>query len=401
MLRLDEALALALQHNWDLGAARTDVAVAKAGERTAHEWPNPALSVTTTHVHADGGDATRQGDTFWTRSYDSVAQLAQTLDLANQRSARSHEARAATQGARARLADTRRTIVASTVRAYAAAALAEANARIAEDSAGYLRDEARIADVRWHAGDLSRSDLDQIQIAAARLELDARSARAAALNERLGLEQVIGLPAPSGEVALADSLEALAQGALTSPDSAVQGVRPDLAAARADLARTAADARLQRALRIPAPTLAIQAEHVPPDRPNTVGAGVALTLPFWNRNAGAIASADAQHEAAAREVRRVAALVAADLVAARASFQEAAQRWRRYRDELRPRSDSIRRAVSLAYEKGGASLVDLLQAQRNDNDVRLEAMRAANDVTVAAADLKAATTTASPEDSRP
>jgi cobalt-zinc-cadmium efflux system outer membrane protein len=140
---------------------------------------------------------------------------------------------------------------------------------------------------------------------------------------------------------------------------------------------------------------------VPPDRPNTIGAGVALTLPFWSRNAGAIASADAQRDAAAREVRRVGAQVAADLVAARAGFEEAAQRWQRYRDELRPRSDSIRRAVSLAYEKGGASLVDLLQAQRNDNDVRLEAMRAANDVTVAAADLEAATTTASPEDSRP
>ena len=94
------------------------------------------------------------------------------------------------------------------------------------------------------------------------------------------------------------------------------------------------------------------------------------------------------------------AQVASEIASAQATYEEALQRWQRYRDDLRPRSDSIRRAVSLAYEKGGASLLDLLEAQRNDNDVRLGAMQAANDATVAAADLSSVTTTFNPEEAR-
>jgi len=47
--------------------------------------------------------------------------------------------------------------------------------------------------------------------------------------------------------------------------------------------------------------------------------------------------------------------------------------------------------VAFAYEKGGQSLVDLLQAERADNDARLATAQAMADASSAAADLKAAT----------
>jgi len=401
-LHLEDALALALARNWELQSAGSDLAVARAAERTAREWPNPTASFSTSHVHLDGrSDATPLGDTYWTRGYDSVGQLGELIELGGKRGARRAVAGASTRAAAARLADARRTVVAGTVRAYAAAALATANAGIAEQSAAYLRDEARIAAIRLEAGDISRADRDQIEIAAARLELDAESARTAALGERLALEELLGLAHPTGDVVLADSLEALAEHAAVSSPPPAAGERADLVAARAELARATGELRLQRAARIPDPTLTVQAEHAPPDRPNSVGGSVALTVPFLGRNAGAIAGAETGREAAEREVRRVAAQVAADSAAARSAFAEAVARWRRYRDDLRPRSDAIRRAVSLAFERGGASLLDLLEAQRNDNDVRLEATRAANDVAVAAADLAAACSTFTPEASRP
>jgi outer membrane protein TolC len=52
--------------------------------------------------------------------------------------------------------------------------------------------------------------------------------------------------------------------------------------------------------------------------------------------------------------------------------------------------------VAYAYEKGGTSLLDLLVAERNDNDVRLALAQAASDMTLAAATLKAATMTIQP-----
>lgn len=82
-------------------------------------------------------------------------------------------------------------------------------------------------------------------------------------------------------------------------------------------------------------------------------------------------------------------------------FDEAVTRWRRYHDELRPRADEVRRTVSLAYERGGASLLDLLEAQRSDNDVRLAAMQAAGDAADAAATLAAALAPMTAEAARP
>jgi outer membrane protein TolC len=47
--------------------------------------------------------------------------------------------------------------------------------------------------------------------------------------------------------------------------------------------------------------------------------------------------------------------------------------------------------MAYAYQKGGASLLDLLVAERNDNDIRLAAAQAASDMASAGAAFKAAT----------
>ncbi len=389
-LHLADALRLAAEKDWDLRAARADVAIAEGGVRTSREVPNPQASVSTSKLHA-GGDGTALGNDFWSRSYDTVFQFGQLIEIGGKRGARESSAESEAEVARARRADTARTVRESVVHAYVAAALAESNARIAGESAGYLRDEARIAEARWEAGDISRSDRDQIEIAASRFELDAQNAQAEALSSRIALEVLLGVDHPSGNLVLADSLEALGDEASLAAPPGPGGERPDLAAARAELQRAEADLRLERALRIPDPTVFVQYEHEPPDRSNSAGAAVSFPLPFWNRNGGAIDGARAARDEAAIAVDRVEAQVAADLASAQAQYEEATSRWRRYRDLVRPRSREVRQAVSLAYEKGGASLLDLLEAQRNDNDVRLASMRAASDAAVAAADLEAAT----------
>ncbi len=401
LLHLEDALRIAMQGNWDLLASRSDVAGAEGALRAAREWPNPGVTMSSSKVHLDGhGDGTSLGNGLWSRSYDTVLQAGQLIEVGGKRSARKCSAAAFLDAAHARLEDTRRTLRADVVRAYVSAAQAEESAHIGRESAVYLRDEARIAEVRWKAGDISRSDLEQIEIAATRLELDAKNAEAEALAQRISLELLLGVARPSGDVSLADSLEWLASRQVPpAPEQA--GERPDLAAARADLRRAENDLRLQRALRIPDPTLMLQFEHEPPDRPNTVGVGLSLPLPLWNRNGGAIALAEADRAAAERNVKRALAQAASEIAAARAAYDEAAARWGRYRDELQPRSEEIRRSVSLAYEKGGASLLDLLQAQRNDNEVRLATAQAAGDAAIAAAALEAATTYVHLEPVRP
>ena len=107
-------------------------------------------------------------------------------------------------------------------------------------------------------------------------------------------------------------------------------------------------------------------------------------------DSGGIRSAEASRAQAGLALAKVRAQIASEIESARLSYQDSANRWRKYRDEIRPRSEEVREAVSFAYEKGGAALLDLLTAERNDNEVRLATARAAAETAVAAATFKAA-----------
>ena len=185
-------------------------------------------------------------------------------------------------------------------------------------------------------------------------------------------------------------LDELAHLSPRASDSPPGAFRPDLLAAEAARQKAEADLRLQKALRVPDPTVFAQYEHQPPDQPNTVGLGVSFPLPLWNRNRGAIDSARSAREQADLQAGKVRAQIVAEIATARAAFEAAVVRARRYQAEIQPKSAEIRETGSFAFEKGGASLLDLLSAQRTDNEVRLAAALALADTATASANLTAA-----------
>ena len=394
VLTLAQARDLAFANNWDLLAAKSDVDLAAAQKIVARQFPNPTLSLGTAKISADTayGSSTPAGNAYWNRSYDTVVAINQLFEIGGKRASRRASAEAGQQAAAARLADARRLLDQAVTRAYVSALLAETNGLILRESAASLRREERIAEVREKAGDISRADKSQIEMAADRLELDAKSAETAATQSRIALEVLLGAPCPQGTTAPGDSLHTLAGSPLLSSVSTPGALssRPDFVAAEAWLRKADADVRLAKAQRVPDPTVLVQYEHEPPDQPNTIGVGLSFPLPLWNRNKGGIDAARAARDQAALQLEKIKAQIAADIVVARTSYADATERWRRQRDVIQPKSASIRETVAFAYEKGGASLLDLLSAERNNNDVRLATAQAAADTAVAAANLKAA-----------
>jgi cobalt-zinc-cadmium efflux system outer membrane protein len=373
-----------------LVAAKSDVDIATAQKIISKEFPNPTLAASVAKISVDGRYP-NQGNSFWSRDYDSIAAVNQLFEIGGKRKSRQLSAEAGLAGACARLGDARRTLDLAVSTAYAAAVQADANVRVLRESAASLRREAEIAAVRLKAGDISTADKSRIEISAQQFELDAQSAEIAARTARINLELLLGVPKAAGEVTLADQLEDLANAPLSTAEAAPGFGRADLAAAEQALKKAEADLRLQKAERIPDPTILAQYEHQPPTQPNTLGFGVSFPLPLWNRNRGEIRAAEAARDQARTQVEKVRAQIAADIATARFNYENAMKRWQSYRDQLRPKSEGIRQTVAFAYEKGGASLLDLLSAERDDNNVRLTVMQTANDAVVAAAALKAAT----------
>jgi cobalt-zinc-cadmium efflux system outer membrane protein len=387
-LTLRQALARALEHNWDLLAARSDVDQATAQRLLAAEIQNPNAGVTLSGLPVDGAAAgTVLGNGLWQRSYETNAAVSQLLELHGKRALKRASADAGLDAARARLDDARRVLDAAVIKAYAAAALAEENGRRLGEAAGSLRRSAQLAAARYQAGDISASDAAQIEVAADRFELDARASDTAARNARIAVEVLMGERDPRGEWRAADRLEDLAAAVATLHPRPDAPERPDLAAARAALAKAEADLRLEQRRRTPDPTLFLQYDHQPPDRGNTVGVGVALDLSLWNHHEGEIAAAAVARDQAARQRERVEATVASDRATAQSSYDGAVARWRTYGQEILPKAERVRETVVYAYQRGGASLLELLEAERNANEVRLAAAQAASDSLSSAADL--------------
>jgi cobalt-zinc-cadmium efflux system outer membrane protein len=398
-LSLADAERLAFERNWDLLAARSGVDLATAERMVAHEFPNPTASLSTFKIGTHEASTTL-GNDLWERSYDSIAAVNQLIEIAGKRSSRKASAEAGVLSAEARLADARRLLNAGVAHAYLSALLAETNVAILNQSAGSLRKEADIAGARLHAGDISEADKSQIEIASAQLELQARTAESTATASRIALEVVLGMANPRGIWAPGDSLDSLA--VVSAPAGGLQpgALRPDLAAAEADLKKAHADLRLQQALRVPDPTVSLGVEHEPPGggpAVDTFNVGLSFPLPLWNQNRGNIDAARATEEQFRITMGKVQAQVAADIASTEDAYNEARARWLRYRDELMPQSAKVRETIAFAYEKGGASLVDLLQAERTDNDVRLATVQAMSDTAGARADLEAARAVLTPE----
>jgi cobalt-zinc-cadmium efflux system outer membrane protein len=388
---------MAFEKNWDLLAAKSGLDLASAQLIVARQFPNPTAAWSTARIGTHDS-STPLGNDLWERNYDTIFQINQLIEIAGKRRNRRLAGNSGVMGAKARFLDTRRILDQGVTKAYVTALLAQENVRILNESSGFLQHEAEIAQARFKAGDISDSDKKQIEISAEQFALQARAAEASAEQARIAVEVLMGVNQPRGKWVAGDSLEQLAGTALSAKEAKAGSERPDVLAAEADLRGNKAQLKLQKSERIPDPTVSFGLEHNPPGGGpdvNTALVGVSLPLPLWNLNGGNIKAAQANVDQSEVALNKIRAQSAADIATAESNYQEAHERWLRYRDVTGPKSAKVRETVAFAYEKGGASLVDLLNAEHTDNDVRQAATQAMADTASAAADLAAARTTLS------
>ncbi|MGA2692999.1 MAG: TolC family protein, partial [Opitutaceae bacterium] len=375
-MSLAEARRVALERNADFRIARIQVDAALAQLRAAREFPNPTLGLSTAKISTDGTpESTPMGNSLLNRAYDSIVSLSQLIQISKRGLIRD-SANAGVHVAEFQKEDAQRLLLQAVTQAYVAALSSQEQARVLTESAAALRRQAEIAAHRYHAGDLSKSDQGRIEIAADQDELGAQSEVAAAKSAVVALESLLGNPDPDGSTELSDSLSQLSQAAAPGLEDMALSDRPDIAAAEAGVEQAETNLKLQRRERVPDVTVSLQFERNPPAQPDTIGVGLSLPLPLWNQYTGEILGAQAARNQAEAHLDSVRVQAAADVSAARVAYREARDRARRYEQSLVPKSAEVTKSVVYAYEKGGAALIDLLDAQRNDNSIRQAAVQA-------------------------
>jgi len=171
------------------------------------------------------------------------------------------------------------------------------------------------------------------------------------------------------------SIEVLAREALEK--------RPDLLAAAAQEERAQAALALARRQRVP--DVALSAQYAQEGsgqnalQPPTVTFGAQLPIPIFYRQSGEIARAEADLRAQRIQQEKLRTQTLIDVQQASAAVEANRRLVQRLRTRLLGRARRVRDLVQVQYEKGAASLLELLDAQRTWAQVQADYLREVRD----------------------
>ncbi len=350
---LSDLTLAALYYSPDLDVARATWAVARAAVRTAGERPNPALSL------IPGFNATTRTPTGWI----PLGGLEIPLETAGKRDHRRAQAAQLAEAARLNT-----TLAAWQLRCrvrtslVALAAARETLALLGEQER-LGAENARILELQHQAGAISAFELTQARIAAGGARLAGHEARRQETEARVSLAEALGVPAQAldGKTLAFDALDSAPAmpSASEAREAALIG-RADIRAALAEYAASQSALQLEIARQYPDIRLGPGYEYDQGDSKWSLG--LALDIPLFNRNRGAIGEALAKRGEAAARFTALQARVLADVDRALAGYQAAIDK-RSVAEAMLGDLERQERATRAMFEAGEIGKSDLLALQ--------------------------------------
>lgn len=353
-LTLEQILALARQRSPALAAGRARVEEARGVALQRSRLPDPDLTLAGARGSARAG--TEEGT-------ESGFDLAQTVPAPwggrARREVGSASVAAAEEDLRATTADT----LFEAKRLFYGVALAEAEASALADAA---RDSAALRNLvarRVEVGESPEAERLRAHVEALRADLAARAAAQQVTTAKAALDRFLLGSLGSDFVLVADLDPARLDPLPADTVGGAMDTNADLRAARATISAKRALLSVERAARVPA--LRFSVFHDVEIDKEATGATAGLTLPLWNRNAGAIrAAAGRLAEAEAIETgervrveQELERLVGRDRISRETALT--------YAREIVPASREALGAVTAGLEQGETSLLDWLEARRS------------------------------------
>lgn len=352
--------------------AESEAAQALVGQ--ARLRPNPEVSLEVENIAGSGAFSGLSATEY-------TLVVGQRIELGGKRGAR-----VAAAEAQAQLANLRTDLAGAELgflvrERYVAAAAAASRVELARDVVDRNEELARIAGVLVEVGREPplRALRAEATLAEARAELQA--AEANSLAARTALASLWG----------EQDTPPLVPGAFPNiePPAAVlaSATSLPLQVARGQSATAAAEIDYERSLRIPDPVVSAGVRRFEESNDSAFLVGVSIPLPFWNRNQGNIAAAEARLRAA--NAREAVALADFELTVTRARSQylAAEARVETLSTTSLPQAEEALRLVRIGYRNGRFPLIEVLSAAEARDAIREALITAEEDRGQAAAEL--------------
>lgn len=355
-----------------LRAARIGVNKSRAAEITAYLRPNPDFTLS-----SDGTQISSYAGHWqpFTGTQISSA-LSYLVERQGKRELRLESARKATAVALSELEDQERTLIFNLRTAFVQTLQQKAVLALANENLEYYDRLLNVSDDRYRAGDIAQMDLDRLQLQRVQFETDQQTAIVNLRTAKLQLIQLLNERTPVEEFDITGSfeytespitLEQLHQTALAN--------RPDLKAAVQAVDKARTDHRLAVANGSTDPTWSAWWTHNPsfnnPYDYNTLGVSVSIPLRIFDRNQGEKARTQMDIERNERLQDAAQAQVFNDVDSAFTTLNGNLTLLRSYKARYLAQASRVRDTVSFAYQHGGSSLLDFLNAQNDYRSVQL------------------------------
>ena len=371
--------------NPTLRAGQIGIDESKTQEVTAYLRPNPDLTGVIDQLDPFTGNPYRPlGSVF------PLVSASYLHERAHKRELRLESAQKGTTVAVSQLADQQRNLLFSLRTAFVQALQAKAVLTVARESLAYYDRLLAVSGNRFQAGDIARVDLDRLELQRVQFASDVQTAETSVrtakiqllmlLNDRTTVEQ-FDITGPFDFSEPLNTLEDLRRSALAA--------RPDLQAAVESVDKAETDHRLAVANGSTDPTFGVDFARNPPIQ-LYVGFSVNIPLRIFDRNQGekARTELDIQRNQRLREAAE--AQVYSDVDSAWATMNGNLALLRPYKAKYLAQAARVRETISVAYQRGGASLLDFLNAQNDYRALQVTYLNLVGSYLTAAAQLNLA-----------
>ena len=370
-ITLDEAIHMALQHNHNLLAMTTTIQQSQAEEITQNLRPNPTLfadweylplgTPSNQNPNLYGGESTSQ---YLHDNTEGDIGISYLIELGGKRHDRFQAQKDITAQTRSLVADSGRGLTFQVATLFYDAQLAESTLELAEKDVKSFQQTVDISEHQYKAGGISENDYLMIKLQLLQFESDVEQAQLARVQSLSDLRQLLGYESVSADYDVISSFEY--QPVKANLDDlqlkALQN-RPDLRAAQQGV--TAANSQLELQKAIGHQDVTVQANYSHVNGINAATLYGSIPLAIFNRNQGEIARARIVIAQAQEQEKATKGQALTDVCDAYQGLRSNDKVVLLYISTYLDVATRSRDISEYAYRRGGASLLNFLDAERS------------------------------------
>jgi cobalt-zinc-cadmium efflux system outer membrane protein len=368
LISLDQAIDLALAHNHAIKASRTLILQNQAQEITANLRPNPTLGVDTQFIPFFSPQYFSENNLNDTQQFDIG--IGYLFERGHKRQRRLQAARDQTAVTRAQVGDAERTLAFNVGQQFVSVLLAESTLRFALEDLKGFQQTVDISEAQLKAGYIGEGDYLKIKLQLLQFQTDVSSARLAKVQALVGLREFLGYNAvPADYDVMGDLAYEPFKGTLEDLQAKALRERPDFRAA--ELGMTAAKSQILLAKANAKVDVNGTYDFTHVSGENTASVFVNFELPIFNRNQGEIARTGYALTQAQEQQQAASDTVLSDVANAYEAVRSNDEVVQLYTSGYLKQAQDSRDISEYAYKRGGASLLDYLDAERSYRSVQL------------------------------